>query len=31
MPTQAGIPLDMAPGGPLNQFDWLSLGGSASH
>jgi hypothetical protein len=28
MPTQAGTPLATAPGGPLNQFDWLSLGGN---
>jgi hypothetical protein len=30
MPTQAALPIPaaMLPGGPLNQFDWLSLGGS---
>jgi hypothetical protein len=28
MPTAAPIPLAALPGGPLNPYDWLSLGGS---
>lgn len=33
MPTQAGLPVPaaMLPGGPLNPYDWISLGGNEAN